>query len=45
MREVLIDWDFQKHLKHCFVCYEINVSVFEDMMLWFSQFGGEDEKR
>ena len=28
-----------------FVYYEINVSVFEDMMLWFSQFGGKDEKK
>jgi len=31
-----------------FIYYEINVSVFEEMMLWFSQFGGnndENEKR
>jgi transcriptional regulator, ArsR family len=29
-----------------FIYYEINVSVFEEVMLWFSQFGGnEDEKR
>lgn len=29
-----------------FIYYEINVSVFEEMMLWFSQFGGnKDEKR
>lgn len=29
-----------------FIYYEINVSVFEEMMLWFSQFGGsKDEKK
>lgn len=30
-----------------FIYYEINVSVFEEVMLWFSQFGGgkDDEKR
>jgi DNA-binding transcriptional ArsR family regulator len=29
-----------------FIYYEINVSVFEEVMLWFSQFGGsKDEKR
>jgi DNA-binding transcriptional ArsR family regulator len=29
-----------------FIYYEINVSVFEEMMLWFSQFGGnKNEKR
>lgn len=25
-----------------FIYYEINVSVFEEVMLWFSQFGGND---
>ena len=24
-----------------FIFYEINVSVFEEVMLWFSQFGGD----
>ncbi|MDC7289912.1 autorepressor SdpR family transcription factor [Blautia schinkii] len=24
-----------------YIFYEINVSVFEEIMLWFSQFGGE----
>ena len=29
-----------------FIYYEINISVFEEVMLWFSQFGGkEDEKK
>lgn len=29
-----------------FIYYEINVSVFEEVMLWFSQFGGnKGEKR
>lgn len=29
-----------------FIYYEINVSVFEEVMLWFSQFGGgKSEKR
>jgi len=29
-----------------FIYYEINVSVFEEVMLWFTQFGGsKDEKR
>lgn len=25
-----------------FIYYEINISVFEEVMLWFSQFGGMD---
>jgi|GEM_PF-31732 len=25
-----------------FIYYELNASVFEEVMLWFSQFGGED---
>ncbi len=28
-----------------FIYYEINVSVFEEIMLWFSQFGGEKNDR
>lgn len=29
-----------------FIYYEINVSVFEEVMLWFAQFGGiHDEKQ
>lgn len=29
-----------------FIYYELNVSVFEEVMLWFSQFGGvNDEKK
>lgn len=29
-----------------FIYYEINISVFEEVMLWFSQFGGDkNEKR
>ena len=27
-----------------FVYYEINTSVFEDLILWAKQFGGKDEK-
>lgn len=27
-----------------FVYYDLNVSVFEEIMLWFSQFGGTKEK-
>jgi len=28
-----------------FIYYEINVSVFEEVMLWFSQFGGNDYEK
>lgn len=29
-----------------FIYYELNITVFEEVMLWLSQFGGnEDEKR
>ena len=36
---------FESRYKN-YVYYEINVSVFEEMMLWFSQFGGvSDEKK
>ena len=27
-----------------FVYYEVNTSVFEDLLLWAKQFGGKDEK-
>jgi len=27
-----------------FIYYEINVSVFEELMLWFTQFGGVDNE-
>ena len=27
-----------------FVYYEVNTSVFEDLILWAKQFGGKDEK-
>ena len=27
-----------------FVFYEINISVFEEVMLWLSQFGGKDHE-
>ena len=27
-----------------FVYYELNVSVFEEVMLWFSQFGGKNHE-
>lgn len=26
-----------------FIYYELNLSVFEEIMVWFSQFGGKDE--
>ena len=26
-----------------FIYYEINISVFEEVMLWFSQFGGKEK--
>ena len=28
-----------------FIYYEINTSVFEEVMLWFSQFGGKNENK
>lgn len=28
-----------------FIFYELNVSVFEEVMLWFSQFGGEKNEK
>ena len=36
---------FESRYKN-YIYYEINVSVFKEMMLWFSQFGGvSDEKK
>ena len=36
---------FESRYKN-YIYYEINVSVLEEMMLWFSQFGGvSDEKK
>ncbi|MGN0392182.1 MAG: autorepressor SdpR family transcription factor [Bariatricus sp.] len=36
---------FESRCKN-YIYYEINVSVFEEMMLWISQFGGvSDEKK
>lgn len=28
-----------------FIYYDINVSVFEEVMLWFSQFGGNEHEK
>jgi DNA-binding transcriptional ArsR family regulator len=28
-----------------FIYYEVNVSVFEEIMLWLSQFGGNDNEK
>ena len=28
-----------------FIYYEVNVSVFEELMLWLSQFGGNDNEK
>ena len=28
-----------------FIYYEINVSVFEEVMLWFTQFGGKNDEK
>lgn len=28
-----------------YVYYEINASVFEEILLWFTQFGGNDDKK
>lgn len=28
-----------------FVYYELNASVFEEMLLWFTQFGGKDNEK
>ena len=34
---------FESRYKN-YIYYEINVSVFEEMMLWFSQFGGVSDE-
>ncbi len=36
------DLVFETHYKN-YVYYEINMSVFEEVMLWFSQFNAEDK--
>lgn len=28
-----------------FVYYELNITVFEEVMLWFSQFGGKNDEK
>ena len=35
---------FESRYKN-YIYYEINVSVFEEMMLWFSHFGGVKKKK
>lgn len=35
---------FESRYKN-FIYYEINVSVFEEVMLWFAQFGGGQDER
>lgn len=38
------DLIFETRVKN-FIYYEINVSVFEEIMLWLSQFGGNDNEK
>jgi len=38
------DLIFETRYKN-FIYYEINVSVFEEVMLWLSQFGGENREK
>ena len=33
-----------EHKEKNFVFYELNTSVFEEVMLWFSQFGGKNDE-
>lgn len=33
-----------EHKEKNFIFYEINVSVIEEMMLWFAQFGGNENE-
>ena len=33
-----------EHREKNFVYYELNTSVFEEVMLWFSQFGGKQDE-
>ncbi len=35
---------FETKVKN-FIYYEINVSVFEEIMLWFTQFGGQNNEK
>ena len=35
---------FETRMKN-FIYYEVNVSVFEEIMLWLSQFGGNDNEK
>ena len=33
-----------EHKEKNFIFYELNTSVFEEVMLWFSQFGGKSDE-
>ena len=33
-----------EHKEKNFIFYELNTSVFEEVMLWFSQFGGNNDE-
>ena len=33
-----------EHKEKNFIFYELNTSVFEEVMLWFSQFGGHEHE-
>lgn len=33
-----------EHKEKNFIYYELNTSVFEEVMLWFSQFGGNNDE-
>lgn len=33
-----------EHREKNFIYYELNTSVFEEVMLWFSQFGGKQDE-
>lgn len=33
-----------EHKEKNFIYYELNTSVFEEVMLWFSQFGGKQDE-
>lgn len=34
-----------EHRQKTFIYYELNTSVFEEVMLWFSQFGGTEHEK
>ncbi len=34
-----------EHKEKNFIYYELNTSVFEEVMLWFSQFGGNNDEK